>query len=86
MPYTNVAKPTSTTYTKVIDTQGLEIYDQIDVSYDDISVYYDGVNQSQYINIAKPDTGDTWAEATYSWSSETSPWGSPTYTMINKPV
>jgi len=55
MAYTDVAKPTSTTYTN-IGFQGKQVYDQYDVIYDDPNCFYDSVNQSQYTNIAKPTT------------------------------
>ena len=52
--YTNIAKPTLPTYTGVHATQGLQIYDQADLAYDDTSVYYDSVNPSQYTDVSKP--------------------------------
>lgn len=52
MAYTNVAKPTGTTYTTV-NTVGLQTYDDSLVSYDDANTYYDGANPAMYTNIAK---------------------------------
>ena len=52
MAYTNVAKPTNTSYTNV-NTQGLQNYDDSAVSYDDSLVYYDGINPNMYTNVAK---------------------------------
>lgn len=53
--YVNVNKPTIPTYTNV-NSQGREQYDQADVMYDDPNVFYDGVNQTFYSNVAKPVT------------------------------
>ena len=53
MPWTNVAKPTGTSYTPV-NTQGKEQYDQSDLEYDDADIFYDGVNEAAWTNIAKP--------------------------------
>jgi hypothetical protein len=53
MPYTNVAKPTNTTYTK-INTQGFQTYDDSLVAYDASDVYYDGFNPNMYTNVSKP--------------------------------
>lgn len=53
MAWTNVAKPTSTTYTQIIP-QGKQIYDDPNLTYDDASAFYDSVNQLQWTNVAKP--------------------------------
>ena len=53
MPYTNVSKPTSSVYT-VVNTQGKEQYDQASLTYDDSSIFFDGVNASAYTNVVKP--------------------------------
>lgn len=51
--YTNIPKPVGANYTN-LNAQGREQYDQADLSYDDSSTYYDGVNQLAYTNVAKP--------------------------------
>lgn len=51
--YTNVAKPSNTSYTNQ-NTIGKEQYDQESIAYDDATTFYDGVNQSLYTNVAKP--------------------------------
>ena len=51
--YTNVPKPTGPAYTN-LNAQGKEQYDQSSILYDDPNIFYDGVNQSQYTNVAKP--------------------------------
>lgn len=51
--YTRVTKPTSYGYTNV-NPQGRQQYDQADISYDDASVFYDGVNETAYTTVAKP--------------------------------
>lgn len=51
--YININKPTGTSYTNT-NSQGREQYDQADIMYDDVNVFYDGTNQSLYTNITKP--------------------------------
>lgn len=51
--YTNIAKPSGTSYTRT-NPIGRETYDDSTVTYDSASVFYDGVNQSQYTKITKP--------------------------------
>lgn len=51
--YTNIAKPLGTSYT-LINPIGRETYDDPTVSYDSSAIFYDGVNQSLYTNVAKP--------------------------------
>lgn len=53
MAYTNIPKPSGTTYTNQ-NTIGKQQYDQTSISYDDSSIFYDGINQSLYTNINKP--------------------------------
>ena len=51
--YTNIAKPSGTTYTQV-NPVGRETYDNSTITFDSSTVFYDGVNQSLYTNISKP--------------------------------
>ena len=51
--YTKISKPTGTSYT-LVNPIGRETYDDPTVSYDDASVFYDGVNQSLYTKVSKP--------------------------------
>ncbi len=51
--YTNIPKPVGTTYTNT-NTVGKEQYDQSSITYDDASIFYDGVNTSAYTTISKP--------------------------------
>ena len=51
--YTNVTKPSSTSYTST-NPQGREQYDDPSVAYDSATTFYDGVNQSQYTGVSKP--------------------------------
>ena len=60
MPWTNVAKPTGTTYTPV-NPIGKEQYDQSDIEYDDADIFYDGENPNQYTKVAKP-TSSVWTK------------------------
>ena len=50
--YTNVPKPTSSIYTGLYP-EGKQIYDQVDVEYDQSSVAYDTI-ANNYTNISKP--------------------------------
>jgi hypothetical protein len=58
MAYTKISKPSGTSYTN-INAIGKQQYDQSDITYDDSSVFYDGINTSQYTNVNKP-TGTTY--------------------------
>jgi hypothetical protein len=53
MAWNKVTKPSSSSYTNVNPT-GREQYDQINLTYDESTVFYDGVNQSAWTNVAKP--------------------------------
>lgn len=54
--YTYVQKPTDATYTNV-NTQGREQYDQASITYDDVNVFYDGVDEDAYTFVSKPTVG-----------------------------
>ena len=58
MSWTKIAKPTTSGYTN-INPQGKEQFDQVDVTYDSATVYYDGVNHSAWTKITKP-SSETW--------------------------
>lgn len=85
--YTNITKPSGTSYTNSNST-GKEQYDQASITYDDVSVFYDGINYSAYTNIGKPiPLGTTWEDANFSWVSATIPWSSGSeYTKVSKPT
>lgn len=51
--WTTVPKPTTPTWTNT-NPQGKEQYDQPSIAYDDVNVFYDGINQSQWTDVAKP--------------------------------
>lgn len=53
--YTNINKPSQNSYIP-FNPAGKEQYDQASIAYDDVSVFYDGVNESMYTNISKPST------------------------------
>jgi len=53
MPYINVNKPTSSIYTGTY-VEGKQIYDQVDIEYDQSSVAYDSVNDAAYTDVSKP--------------------------------
>lgn len=88
MTYTKIAKPSATSYTN-INIIGKQQYDQSDISYDDSTTYYDGVNLSQYTKISKP-AGEIVAVAGlyYGFGAFTYSGGqifSTRYTKVNKP-
>lgn len=56
MPYTNVAKPSASSYTAVNTAK--PSFDEPGLSYDDTATFYDGVNQTAYNNESKPSTLD----------------------------
>lgn len=59
MVWTNVAKPTSSVWTEV-NAAGKEGYDQVDISYDSSTTFYDGVNPSQWTDVNKPASPASW--------------------------
>lgn len=86
--WTNIPKPTGLTYTNV-NPMGKEQYDQVDITYDDSNVFYDGINPNQWTDVAKPiggydvpwsDMGMVWSEASQSWESS-NPW-----IKVSKPI
>lgn len=56
MSWSNVSKPSSTTYTNV-NGQGREQYDQSSITFDEATIFYDGVNESMWTDVLKPTTG-----------------------------
>jgi len=50
--WTNIGKPTGANYTNV--NVYAPSYDETTIVYDDASVFYDGVSQSAYTNVPKP--------------------------------
>lgn len=87
--YTNIAKPTGADYTEV-NAQGKEQYDQSDITYDDSSIYYDGVNQAAYTDISKPSGGGEvlsgYATGLLIPPTYAVGFGVSSYTNINKPT
>ena len=51
--YTNVAKPTSSVYSRQT-FEGKYIWDDPNVFWDDPNVYWDGNNVASYTNASKP--------------------------------
>lgn len=86
MSFTKVPKPVSTSYTNT-NVMGKQQYDDALITYDDPTVYYDGVNPFQWTDVAKPENfGNTfWMDATLPWASVTMPWGSSDWTKVLKP-
>lgn len=81
MSYTVVPKPTDSTYT--LNPRDSVEYPQYGYALYGIGKYG---RQDTYSRVGKPNTLETWADATYSWSLANSKWGSPQYTTINKPI
>ena len=51
--WTNIPKPTSSVWSNA-NVHGKEQYDQSDITYDDSSTFYDGVNPNAWTNLSKP--------------------------------
>lgn len=82
--YTNIPKPTDSTYTKV--RNGYPLYDDNVTNYDDISVFYDGDSTGSYIGISKPGYL-IWSQATFPWAEANVPWNAQLgYRNVNKPT
>lgn len=67
---------------------GLEQYDQATVSYDDPTVFYDGLNPNMWTDVAKPSLslGNLqWQDANISWDEALSPWSSSGWVSVDKP-
>lgn len=93
MSWTNIPKPTSSTWTTV-SFQGKQLYDDPNIEYDDDEVYDDTVNQTAWTDVAKPTGGNSATivagmvtglvmPVTYSTSHDVS--GDP-WIKINKPT
>lgn len=54
--WTFIPKPTGTPYINV-NPQGKEQYDQANISYDEQSVFYDGINTTAWTSVPKPASG-----------------------------
>jgi len=52
MPYTNVSKPTGSSYTKLSKGDD-KFFDDTNVDFD-ANVFFDGISNSLYTNISKP--------------------------------
>jgi len=83
--YTNINKPSSTSYTN-INLVGNEQFDDPNVLFDDPNVFFDGVNQSQYTKVQNTFKG-LWNIWTYPWLLDL-PWQvtSTSYTNVTKPI
>jgi len=60
MAWSNVSKPTSSTWTNVYFS-GKIGYDDINTTYDESTIYYDGYNPNQWSNVSKP-ASSTWTK------------------------
>ncbi len=58
--WTSIAKPVGTSWTST-NPQGKEQYDQVDITYDSATTYYDGTNPAQWTGVVKPTT-PTWTK------------------------
>lgn len=59
MVWQNISKPTASAWTTA-NPSGREQYDQASLTYDDSSVFYDGVNPNMWSDIAKPASPASW--------------------------
>ena len=53
MAWTTVTKPTTRSWTNT-NPSGRTQYDQSDITYDDSSIFYDGIDPSFWTKVAKP--------------------------------
>jgi hypothetical protein len=53
MAYTYVAKPTSSTYS-LQNFEGTQIYDDVNLTYDSATTFYDSFNPNSYGLVSKP--------------------------------
>ena len=88
MAWTSVSKPGAQTYTTV-NPQGKETYDQSSIEYDSADTYYDGINPSQWTDVAKP-TGNSFILVGMATGLITPPtyskeWGIDRWTNVPKP-
>ncbi len=51
--YTNITKPSGTSYTNM-NGVGREQYDQSTITYDEATIFYDGIDENLYTNLNKP--------------------------------
>lgn len=91
MSWISIVKPTGTPYTNV-NSQGKEQYDDPLVIYDDADVFYDGINQTAWIDVSKP-TGPEgyfdvmWSDMSMEWGDAGDSWGSAGgWVNIPKPI
>lgn len=87
--WTPVAKPSTSNYTNV-NPRGKTQYDQADITYDDSSIYYDGVNPNQWTDVSKPNGYGlfTWNQMTMTWENAQGVWGANNdmWTRVTKPT
>ena len=84
MAWTSVAKPTTPSWTNT-NPQGREQYDQSDLTFDDSSIFYDGVNVNQWTDVATP-SGPTWDSIVGTWAAYEFTWDEANWYKTNKPT
>lgn len=62
MAFTKVTKPTTQGWTPV-NPAGRTQYDQANVTYDDPTMFYDGINPNEWTKVTKPTTS-SWTPIT----------------------
>ncbi len=53
MSYINISKPTDASYSNV-NSSGKESFDDINVTFDQVSTFFDGLSLLSWTNIARP--------------------------------
>lgn len=55
MTWSNITKPINSSWTNT-NPSGRTQYDQVDITYDDAGIFYDGVNEGAWTKLTKPTT------------------------------
>lgn len=89
MTWTSISKPVGTSYTN-LNADGKTQYDQSSVTYDDPTMFYDGINPGQWTDIAKPALAGygsyTWNELSIIWDNAENTWENSAWINIDKPT
>lgn len=79
-----ITKPSGTTYTRLGNPKGKQIYDDPNITYDSSSVYYDSTDVSEWTKIGSPLINVTWNSESGTWDGTNVEWANSIWTGINK--